>query len=279
MGTLRERMTKEMQLRRFAEGTQKDYLRSVQKLAEHYDRSPDKINAEEVRDYLLYLVNERKLMWSTVGRISTAMKFLYNEVLERPDITRKIPPRKKSRSLPEILSIEEIRRLLIAAGNIKHRMLMMTAYGAGLRVSEAVHLKVTDIHSDRMMIYVKQGKGGKDRYTILPKRLLKELRDYWRKSNLKTWLFPGRYPNHPMSTRTARYIIDRYVREAQIKRKASFHTLRHCFATHMLEAGVDVRTIQVLLGHSYITSTTLYLQLTSKKLGTIKCPLDEIGSL
>jgi site-specific recombinase XerD len=158
-------------------------------------------------------------------------------------------------------------------------MLLMTAYGAGLRVSEAVHLKVTDIRSDRMMIYVEQGKGGKDRYTILPKRLLKELRDYWRKSNLKTWLFPGMHPDRPMSIRTARYIIDRYVREAQIKRKVSFHTLRHCFATHMLEAGVDVRTIQILLGHSYITSTTLYLQLTSKKLGSIKSPLDEIGSL
>jgi len=276
METLRERMTKGMQLRRFTEGTQMNYLRSVERLAEYYDRSPDRISAEEVRDFLLHLLDEKKLQWSTVNRIYAGIRFLYVEVMQRADIRHGISMRIAPKPLPVILSTDEIRRLLAATSNTKHRMLLMTAYSAGLRVSEAVKLKVTDINSDRMVIRVEHAKRGKSRYTILSERLLEKLRIYWRESRLETCLFPGPYPDRPMTTRGAGYIIKQSTRKAGIKRKVSFHTLRHCFATHMLEAGVDIRTIQVLLGHSSIRTTTRYLQLTSKKLGSIKSPLDTL---
>jgi site-specific recombinase XerD len=270
-------MTKIMQLRRFAEGTKKDYLNSVERLAKHYNRSPDRISAEEVRDFLLHLLDEKKLQWSTVKRIYAGIRFLYIEIMQRADIRPCISMRNAPKPLPVILSTDEIGRILSATRNIKHRALLMTGYSAGLRISEAVSLKVADINSDRMVIRVENGKGGKSRYAILSKRLLEELRIYWKQKSIGTWLFPGSIPDRPMSTRGAGFIIKQSTRKAGIKRNVSFHTLRHCFATHMLEAGVDLRTIQELMGHSLIRTTTRYLQLTSKKLSSIRSPLDKLN--
>jgi site-specific recombinase XerD len=185
-----------------------------------------------------------------------------------------LPPRKSEKRLPEILSAEEVGSLLAAANNLKHRVLLQAAYSAGLRVSELVHLKITDIDSDRMMIRVDQGKGHKDRYTLLSPRLLQDLRDYWRKYRPSSWLFPGQNPDRPLDRSSASKVFDAAKEKAGIHKVGGIHSLRHAFATHLLEAGVDARTIQILMGHRSILSTMRYLQVTRKKLGTTQSPLD-----
>jgi integrase/recombinase XerD len=274
MGTLRERMIREMQLRRFAPGTQEAYVRAVAELARYYGRSPDQIGPEEVKSYLLYLINQRRLNWSTVNVASAAVRFFYGPTLGRPDVGRAIPPRRTPKRLPEILSAEETRRLFAVTTNLKHRVLLMTAYAAGLRVGELVRLKPANIDSSRMMIRVCQGKGQKDRYTVLSKRLLEELRTYWRAHRPTQWLFPGRRPDRPIGRGAVGKIYRRAKAKAGIAKRGGVHTLRHCFATHLLEAGVDVRTIQLLMGHRSIRTTIHYVQLTRKTLGTTPSPLD-----
>ena len=274
MSTLRERMIREMQLRRFASGTQRAYVRAVAELARFYQRSPDPLNHEEVKSYLLHLMNGRKLNWSTVNTVSAALRFFYDKVLEKSAIAWAIPPRKTPRRLPEILSGEEIEHLFAATGCVKHRVLLMTAYAAGLRVSELVRLKVTDIDSSRMMIRVCAGKGEKDRYTVLSRRLLEELRGYWRLYRPADWLFPGPSAEHPIYRTTAGKVYRRAKDKAGIRKLGGIHTLRHCFATHLLEAGVDVRTIQLLMGHNSIRTTIHYMQVTRKKLDATPSPLD-----
>lgn len=185
-----------------------------------------------------------------------------------------LPPRKSEKRLPEILSAEEVSSLFAATNNIKHRVLLQSAYSAGLRVSELVHLKITDIDSDRMMIRVNQGKGNKDRYTLLSPRLLQGLRDYWRQYHSATWLFPGQNPARPLDRSSAARVFDAAKEKAGIHKVGGIHSLRHAFATHLLEAGVEARTIQILMGHRSILSTMRYLQVTRKKLGTTQSPLD-----
>ena len=274
MGALRERMVREMQLRRLAPGTQKAYVRAVAELTRHYGRSPDRIGPEQVKSYLLYLMNQRRLNWSTVNVVSAAVRFFYGQTLGRPDVGRAIPPRRTPRRLPEVLGTEEIRRLFAATDNLKHRLLLMTAYAAGVRVSELVRLKPADIDSSRMMIRVRQGKGQKDRYTILSHRLLEQLRAYWRAHRPLEWLFPGGRPDRPINRGTVGKIYRQAKAKAGITKQGGIHTLRHCFATHLLEAGVDVRTIQLLMGHRSIRTTIHYVQLTRKTLGATPSPLD-----
>jgi len=204
MGALRERMIREMQLRRFAPGTQRIYAAAVAGLVRHVNRLPEEIGSEDVKDYLLHLMNDRGRAWSTVNVVCAAVRFFYNEVLGRADVSRAIPPRRTPRQLPEVLSAEEIERLFAATSNLKHRTLFMTAYAARLRVSELVRLKVTDIDSSRMMIRVDRGKGEKDRYTVLSQRLLGELRVCWKKTcRPSEWLFPGAGRHRPMSRHSA----------------------------------------------------------------------------
>ena len=266
MGELRDRMIREMQLRRFAPGTQDAYAHAVAGLVKYHHRSPDRISLEQVKDYLLHLMNERKLSWSAVNVKIAAIRFFYVETLKRQDVTADIPPRRTPRSLPEILSAHEIEQLFAVTTNPKHRMLLMTAYATGLRRAELVGLKVSDIDSDRMMVRVDQGKGKKDRYTILSKRLLHELRTYWKIKRPPVWMFPGADRHRHISRETIGKIYETAKIKAGIKKAGGIHTLRHCFATHLLEAGVDVRTIQVLMGHQSIRTTIRYLQLTRKKL-------------
>jgi site-specific recombinase XerD len=267
-------MIEEMRLRNFASTTQKSYLYAVARLAKHYKRAPDQLDKEQIRSYLLYLTAERKLSPNTMNGFIAGLRFFYNETLGRDETKLFIPPRKKSSPLPEVLSPSEVVRLMDAARNLKQRVLLMTTYSAGLRVSELVHLKIRDIDSERMMIRVEQGKGRKDRYTILSQNLLTELRLYWKRYRPSVWLFPNRATSDPLSRGEAWHIFNQAKKRAGLKKGRGIHTLRSCFATHLLEAGVDLRTIQLLMGHSSILSTQRYLRLRQQTLGSTVSPLD-----
>lgn len=274
MTELRKRMTRDMQLRNYSASTQGGYVRSVAGLAKYYHRPPDKISTEEIQDYVIHLLTERKLAVGSCHAIVTGLRFFYTVTLgwDKSDVP--LPPLRKVTRLPEILSAEELERLFAAPRNPKHRVLLMTAYSGGLRLGELVQLKVTDIHSDRMMIRVEQGKGRKDRYTTLSQRLLQELRAYWKIKCHPVWLFPSQCSNTHVTRRLAQEVYKGAVRKAGIKRRGGIHTLRHCFATHLLEAGEDIRTIQLLMGHKSIMSTMRYLHVTRKTLHGKRSPLD-----
>jgi integrase/recombinase XerD len=274
MGVLRDRMLRELQLRRYAAPTQKAYLEAVRGLAKYYRIPPDRLTGEQVQDYLLHLMIERQLPWNTVNTIVSGLKFFYLQTLKRPDIALAIPARRTPRWLPEIDSAEELQRLFAAAPPGKPRALLMTTYGGGLRVSEVIRLQVTDIDSQRRMIRVARGKRAKDRYTLRSTRLLEELRAYWRIDRPRPWLFPGRHRQRPLSDETARALFHEAKAKAGIHQGGSIHVLRHCFATHLLEAHVDLRTMQILMGHASITSTAYYLHRTRKTLDQTQNPLD-----
>jgi len=263
-----------MQSRNFSPGTQRAYLRAVAGLVKYYHRSPNTIKPEEIQDYVVHLLSERKLAVGSCHAVITALRFFYTVTLKQDGASVDIPQIKRETRLPEILSPEQLEKLFAAPRNPKHRVLLMTVYSGGLRVNELVHLKVTDIHSDRMMIRVDQGKGKKDRYTLLSKRLLGEPRSYWQIKRPAVWLFPGIKRQKPLCARMAEKVYTQAVAKAGIARKGGIHTLRHCFATHLLEAGEDIRTIQLLMGHSSILSTVRYLQVTSKTLQGTQSPLD-----
>jgi len=274
MTPLRQKMINDMKLRRFSTTTQQAYVDAVASLARFFNRSPDRLNEKNVQTYLLHLMEDRKLFWSSCNVAVSGLRFFYGKTLSRRSMYLAIPPAKQKKQLPEILSTEELERLFASTANPKHRIMLMTTYAAGLRVSEVVRLKITDIEKDRMMIRVDDGKGNKDRYTILSERLLKELRIYWTMYHPTLWLFPAKDPNKPMHIGTAQKIYYTAKKRAKITRAKGIHTLRHCFATHMLEAGEDIRTIQLLMGHSSILTTMGYLQVTRKKLASTKSPLD-----
>ena len=279
MGTLRNKMIDAMNLRRFSLRTHESYLGAISSLARYYNLPPDKIDAQQLQAYLLHLTVERGLSWSTCNVAVSAFRFFYVEVLGRERTNLPIPPRKKPTKLPEILSRQELERLFACARPPRNRTLLMTTYAAGLRVSEITSLKVSDIDSKRMMIRVEQGKGAKDRYTILSPRLLEELRAYWKLCQPHTWLFPAaRDSNRRMDTSMAQKIYYVTKHRAGITRGHGIHTLRHCFATHLLEAGVDLRTIQSLMGHTSITTTMRYLQVRSEMLDAKSSLLDLLST-
>jgi site-specific recombinase XerD len=269
-------MIRDMQLHNLSPNTQRGYINAVVGLTKHYRRSPDQIGPEEIQDYIIFLLNVRKLAIGSCQAMVTGLRFFYTVTLAGDSARVPIPAMRGSKRLPEILSGKELERLFGVTTNIKHRVLLMTAYAGGLRVSEVVRLKVTDIHSDRMMIRVEQGKGRKDRYTLLSERLLGELRAYWKLKHPDPWLFPG-HSNLPMTREMAHHIYVTAVKKAGLRRQGGIHTLRHCFATHLLEAGVDLRTIQLLMGHNSIRTTVRYLQMTSKTLQGTRSPLDLIA--
>jgi len=277
MSILRQKMIVDMQLRRFAELTKKAYVNAVYGIAKYFRISPDLITAKQLQEYILHLMNDRKLVWTSINQITAALRFFFTTTIDRPDLSVSIPPRKTPKHLPQILSRDELLALFTSLRNQKHRTLLMTAYATGLRLYEMTNLKVTDVDSSRMMIRVEQGKGNKDRYTILSPLLLKELRSYWLKYRPHPWLFPSTHSNK-MNRYTAQLIFKKAQRLARIKKNVSFHTLRHCFATHLLEAGVDLRTIQIIMGHVSIKSTALYLHVAKKHIGATKSPLDLLGS-
>jgi integrase/recombinase XerD len=272
MGALRTKMIEEMRLRNFSSRTQQSYVSAMVGLAKHYRQSPDQLTQDEIRFYLLHL-EKRGLSASSRNVAISGLKFFYHQMLGWNEKQLFIPPRKRSWQLPEVLGQKEVERLLLAAVKHRDRCLLMTAYATGLRVSELVRLKVSAIDSERMMVRVEQGKGRKDRYTILSQRLLSELRSYWKEHRSPIYLFPNG-KGGPISINYAQRIYNLAKLRAGIQKGHGIHTLRHCFATHLLEAGVDLRTIQTLLGHNSMTSTERYLQIRQHRITTTANPLD-----
>lgn len=274
MGELRKRMDGDLVVRGMALRTREAYLGAVAGLAKHYGRRPDRITEQEVQNYLQHLIEERKLAWSSCNIVAQGLKFFYGTTLKRSAVQFVIPRARQPQKLPQILSREEVAALIEHTVNVKHRVILMTAYGAGLRLNEICHLRVSDIDSDRMTIRVEQGKGAKDRYTLLSPRLLAELRRYWVTCRPKEWLFTARDPALPIYDYTVHRIYHAAKDRARIAKDGGIHSLRHAFATHLLEAGVDVHTIQRLMGHGHISSTLRYFHLARKHLAATPSPLE-----
>ena len=279
MTPLRQRMLEVMVIRNFAANTQQSYLQQVSLFAYHFARSPDGLGPEQVRQYQVHLVEDRKLAPSSISIAVSALRFLYKVTLRQPWAVDDIPMPKKPFRLPVILSPEEVARFLESVHGMKHRAILMASYAAGLRVSEATHLKVTDVDSQPMMLRVDQGKGQKDRYLMLSPRLLEELRTYWKAGRPKTWLFPGDIPGRPITRDAVGQACNRARLASGITKPISPHSLRHAFATHMLERGVDVRRIQLLMGHRSLATTSRYLQVATSTICAITSPLDLLPDL
>lgn len=275
MGALRKQMEAEMAIRGLAYRTREAYIGAVAKLAKHYGRRPDQISEAEVQRYLLYLLQERKLAHSSCNVACSAFEFFYRVTLKRRDTEFCLPRPKVPSKLPQILSREEVSTLFEHTPNLKHRAFLMTTYAAGLRLSEACHLKILDIDSKRMTIRVEQGKGAKDRYTQLSPRLLTELRRYWIAHRPKLWVFPAtRDAEEPLPPKSAQRIFHAAKDRAGITKPCGIHGLRHAFATHLLEDGTDVHTIQRLLGHGSLGTTARYFHLAQQHLSGTASPLD-----
>ncbi len=278
MGALRKQMDGDLVVRGMSVRTREAYLGAVAGLAKHYGRGPDRISEREVQNYLLHLIEERKLAWSSCNIVAQGLKFFYRVTLKRPEAQFAIPRARQPQKLPQILSREEVAALIEKTLNPKHRAILMTAYGAGLRLNEICHLKVTDIDSDRMTMRVEQGKGAKDRYTLLSPRLLAELRRYWVLYRPKQWLFTRKNPARPIGEETVHRVYHAAKARAGIVKQGGIHSLRHAFATHLLEAGIDIHTIQRLLGHGHISTTLRYFHLARKHLAKTPSPLDLLES-
>ena len=279
---LRQRMIEDMTMRKLSPKTQSGYIRAVKKLAVFLGRSPATASAEDLRLFQLHLVRNG-VSSITVNATITGLRFFFETTLDRGDALAKMSHLHQPRKLPVILSVEEVTRLLQAVTNLKHRAALSVAYGAGLRVSEVVHLKVSDIDSQRMVLRVEQGKGKKDRYALLSPSLLKALRTWWRcahsigKMLPGGWLFPGRNPVNPLSTRQLNHACHLATQAAGLDKRVSMHTLRHCFATHLLEQKEDIRVIQVLLGHKKLETTARYAHVATKILHEVKGPLESLA--
>ena len=274
MGKFSEQMTMDMELKGFASKTQEAYLAGVRGFVRYFGQSPDLLGEMDIRKYLHHLIKERNLSQSTINQSYSAVKFFYQTTLQREWNALRIPRIKGKKKLPVVFSLQEVGELLAVVSNLKHRAILTTIYSGGLRVSEAAHLKVTDIDSHRMMIRVDQAKGNKDRYTLLARRALFALRKYWEVYRPVNWLFPGNLPDRPVSDRSIQKVLYNAVEKARIQKPASVHTLRHSFATHLAEAGVSLRCIQELLGHTSIRTTSVYLHVAKMDLARIVNPLD-----
>src|SRR5207244_686030 len=279
MTPLRKRMLEELQRRNYSPNTIRPYLYAVEDFARYFGKSPDKLGQEDLRQYQLHLLNDCKLTVETiVGRIA-ALRFFFVKVLRRPYREVDLVYPKRPERLPVILSEEEVARLIESANSSYHRVILMTLYGTGLRREELSRLKLTDVDSQRMVIHVRQGKGNKDRDVTLSPRLLEVLRAYWRWRKPKVYLFTSLYrnrPEQPISAKTIWYAVREAARRAGIKKKVSPHLLRHAWATHLLERGTDLKTIQVLLGHVDLEATTIYLHLSQRHLQAVHNPIEAL---
>lgn len=274
MGKLRDQLRRDLEIKSYRPQTQQTYMARVCEFVAHFNCSPKELGREEVSAYLQYLLCERKLSQACLNQTYSALKFFFETTLGQEWSAFRIPRAKLPKKLPTVLSMEEVLAVFAVTRNIKHRAVLMTMYSGGLRVREATHLRVTDIDSDRMQIRVDQGKGQKDRYTLLAQRTLAMLRDYCRNDRPTEWLFPGQPPSQPLSERSVQKVCTRSLKAAGVTKMASAHTLRHSFATHLLEAGVDLCHIQQLLGHTRLSTTAIYLHTQRKDLARIVSPLD-----
>jgi site-specific recombinase XerD len=277
MSTLREKMKQEMILVGLAESTQKIYLRAVTHLHDYYNKSPRQLTEQEIKSYLLYLKQQKRLAPNTYNTQIYGLRFFYCITLRNPLFKLNLPVTKVTYKLPDILSANEVQRIIKAVGNIKHRTLLMVIYSAGLRVSEAVNLRISDIDRDRMTFHIRCAKGGKDRYVILSPVVYQALRDYWKTCQFKDYVFPSKKNiDKPLSTHRASQIFKDAKRGANITKSGGIHSLRHGFATHLLESGADIFAIKTLLGHSSIQSTVRYLDFVPNRHQNLISPIDRL---
>ena len=277
MTELRQKMIRAMELKNLSHQTQRAYLAAVIGFTKFYNQSPDKMTQEKIEDYLLYLKHDKGNAPNSCYSVLTGLRFFYKYVTEK-EIPVIYSIRRTTRKLPQVLTMQEIWKIICSTNNLKHRLILMTTYSAGLRVSETINLKPGNIDSKTMLIKV-TGKGKKERYTLLSKRLLVELRSYYREYRPKPYLFPSSFKkkkDQPLSYEAIRMIYEKARKKAGVKRGTGIHTLRHSFATHLLEAGYDIRKIQVLMGHARLTTTMIYLHVSRQTLSTIPSPLDLI---
>ena len=271
-----QRMIDDMTARRFSEATRRDYARHIRNFEAFLGRSPETATCEDLRDYQLH-VAEQRIGAATVNSAVSALRFFFNVTLERPDLVRHLTSVQEPRKAPVVLNQEEVVRFLEAAPGLKYKAVFGVAYGAGLRVSEVAALKVSDIDSKRMTLRVEQGKGRKDRYVMLSPQLLEWLRQWWKAAHPRGWLFPGQDPVNPMSTRQLVRAVHAAAKAAGITKRVTPHTLRHSFATHLLEQGVDIRVIQVLLGHAKLETTALYTRVAVNTIREVRSPLERLS--
>ena len=277
MGTIKERMKQDLELRNYAPNTRRAYLRIAEALVRHFMIDPREMGEREVRTYLLN--RSRHLKPSTLAVEVAAIKFLFEVTLDRPEVAVRIPIPKVTRTLPDTLTGSEVVALLAAVESLKHRAILTVTYGAGLRVSEACALKPEDIDSKRMVIKVRNAKGAKDRYVMLAETVLHGLREYYKAERpAKPWLFPGQHTDHHIGVDAVREALRKAVKAVGLNKRVTPHVLRHAFATHLVESGTDIYTVQVLLGHSSIRSTQFYTRLSTAHLARTKSPLDQIGT-
>lgn len=274
MTPLRQRMLEDMGIRNLASNTQSSYLLQVCSFAKYFGRSPEELGPEEVRTWQVHLLKDKHLTPKSIGCAAAALRFLYKVTLKRDWTVEEIPLPKQPIKLPVILSCEEVIHFLECVGNLKHRTILMVAYAGGLRITEATRLQINDIDSRRMVLRVKQGKGQKDRYVMLSPRLLEMLRNWWKIARPETWLFPGATPDRPITRGAVEQACKKVHGVCGIRKPITPHSLRHAFATHLLESGTDIRTIQLLLGHRSLATTSHYLKVATSTVCATQSPFD-----
>lgn len=274
MTALRQRMVEDLRLRNYSPRTVEVYTRQVASFAKHFGKSPEQLDIEHIREYQTFLVETKSASWTRFNQTVCALRFLYRVTLHRPELIEHIPFPKQEKRLPVVLSKRELAVFFQAVPNRKHRTILMTMYAAGLRISEVLALRVSDVDSERMVIRVQQGKGKKDRYAVLSPTLLCRLREYWRISKPKFWLFPGRTAGRHLTPSSVQRMSCKACRRAGLTKPVTTHTMRHCFATHLLEAGTNLRTIQLLLGHANLGTTAVYLHVATNALQSSGQALD-----
>ena len=273
---LRRRMIEDMTIRNLSRSTQESYIYAVAKFSLHFKQSPDRLGMEEVRAYQLHLV-EQKYSWSHVNQVACALRFFYGITLGQKEAFERIVSGREPEKLPPVLNREEIARFLEAVAGLRNRVALATAYATGLRIGEVVRLKIASIDSERMLLHIEGGKGGKDRYAMLSPRLLEILRAYWTRARPSLWLFPGQEPGDHVSRGALQSACRAARRRARISKRVTTHSLRHSFATHLLESGTDIRIIQVLLGHSHLETTARYAQVATGLIAATPSPFDQLA--
>jgi integrase/recombinase XerD len=280
MGKLQEQMKADLSLKRYSPHTIRAYLHCIRNFAKYFMRPPAEMGETEVRQFILHLAQERKVSASVHSSYVTALKFLYRITLQRPQVVERLPYPKRPKTLPKVLTMKEVLALFTAIKSAKYKAILAIAYGAGVRVSEVCALKPADIDSQRMLIHVRRGKGNKDRYVLLGETMLTLLREYYKKARRKgDYLFPGQKPQNPLTPTAIRKVLKKVAAQAGVSKKITPHTLRHSFATHLLETGYDLRVVQTLLGHTSIQTTQRYTHVTDRLLSLTRSPLDLIQKL
>jgi integrase/recombinase XerD len=280
MGRLHDRMAEDLTLRNFSPATRRNYLLYARKFVAFFMRSPEDMGEPEIRQFLLHQLEVKRLSHSAYRQIYAALKFLYTVTLGRAWEIEHLPfPRQRLRSLPVVLCADELAALFQAVRRLKYRALFMTCYGGGLRINEACHLRVADIDSKQMLIHVSDPKGGQERITLLSAKLLEVLRAYWQEEKPRLWLFPGATPDQPLSCDVAREALHKASLDAGLTKKCTPHTLRHCFATHLLDAGTDLVVLQALLGHHSIRTTSRYTHISVQRIQKVVSPLDLLPTI